>query len=201
MSLLARPLTARGRLLRCLAPALVLSVLCGPPSAFAADVPAVRRTQEYDLKAVFLYQFAHFVEWPARTFPNQQIPITIRVQGEDPCGGGLDEIVANEAVGGRKLIVRRYRTVDQVDTCHVLFICASEAGRMIPILARLKGRSVLTVGETQDFVAQNGIVGFTVARNRLKLRINLAAADTARLTISSKLLRQAEIVHPQRGQG
>src|SRR5688572_11489563 len=81
MSLLARPLTARGRLLRCLAPALVLSVLCGPPSAFAADVPAVRRTQEYDLKAVFLYQFAHFVEWPARTFPNQHTPITIGVLG------------------------------------------------------------------------------------------------------------------------
>jgi len=53
---------------------------------------------------------------------------------------------------------------------------------------------VLTVGDTKDFVAQDGIIGLTVDRKRLKLRINLAAADSAQLVISSKLLRQAEIV-------
>lgn len=192
---LLKPITSPlGRLLRRLAPALgVLGVLLHA-GAFAATAPEVKRTPEYDLKAVFLYQFAHFVEWPARTFRDERTPITIGILGEDPFGGGLDEIVANEAVGGRKLVVRRYQTVEQADSCHVLFISASEAGRMVSILTRLKGRSVLTVGDTKDFVAQDGIVGFMVARNRLKLRINLGAADTAGLTISSKLLRQAEIV-------
>ena len=107
---------------------------------------------------------------------------------------GLDEVVAGETVGARKLVVRRFRTVEQVDSCHVLFICASEAGRLEHIHAKLMGRSVLTVGETKDFAARYGIVGFDVQRNRLKLRINVAAADSAKLTISSKLLRQAELV-------
>lgn len=169
--------------------------------AFAADPLGTRRTPEYDLKAIFLFQFAHFVEWPAHTFLDERTPITIGVLGDDPFGAGLDEIVVNEAIGGRKLVVRRYQNVEQIDVCHVLFISASEASRMAPILARLKGRSVLTVGDTKDFVSQNGIVGFTVAKKRLKLRINLAAADTAKLVISSKLLRQAEIVQPKGGKG
>jgi hypothetical protein len=184
-----------------MAPALVLLALGASPDAFAAAPPEVKRTPEYDLKAVFLYQFAHFVEWPARSFPDASTPITIGVLGDDPFGSGLDEIVSNEAVGGRKLIVRRYHTVDEIETCHVLFICPSEAGRMTAILSRLKGRNLLTVGDTKDFVTQNGVVGFTVARSRLKLRINLAAADSAKLTISSKLLRQAEIVRPKGSQG
>jgi hypothetical protein len=179
--------------------ALLLAGLGLVPGVSANGAPAVTRTPEYDLKAVFLFQFAHFVEWPAKAFSDDHSPITIGVLGEDPFGGGLDEIVANEVVGGRKLIVRRYRGMDQVDSCHILFICASEADRMVMILSRLRGRSVLTVGD--QFVTQNGIIGFRLSKNRLKLRINIAAADTAKLTISSKLLRQAEIVRAKGLQG
>ena len=169
--------------------------------SLAADEAPIRRTPEYDLKAVFLFQFAHFVEWPARTFPEERTPITIGVLGDDPFGGGLDQIVANETVGGRRLAIRRYRTVDQVDACQILFISASEATRLAPIMTRLKGKSILTVGDTKDFAAQDGIVEFKVSRSRLKLRINLAAADSAKLTISSKLLRQAEIIRPKGREG
>ncbi len=181
--------------------ALLLAGMGLVPGAFANATPGVTRTPEYDLKAVFLFQFAHFVEWPAKAFSDDHSPITIGVLGDDPFGDGLDEIVANEVVGGRKLIVRRYRGLDQVDSCQILFICASEAGRMVAILSRLRGRSVLTVGDTDQFVTQNGIIGFKLSKNRLKLRINLAAADTAKLTISSKLLRQAEIVGAKGLQG
>jgi hypothetical protein len=171
------------------------------PGVSANAAPGVTRTPEYDLKAVFLFQFAHFVEWPAKAFSDVHSPITIGVLGDDPFGGGLDEIVANEVVGGRKLIVRRYRGLDQVDSCHILFICASETERMVTILGKLRGRSVLTVGDTDQFVTQNGIIGFKLSKNRLKLRINIAAADTAKLIISSKLLRQAEIVGAKGLQG
>jgi len=153
-----------------------------------------RMTREYDLKAIFLFQFAHFVNWPASTFPDSAAPITIGVLGNDPFGAGLDEVVAGETVGSRRLVVRRFRTIDQVDTCQVLFICSSEATRFEYIHSKLSGRSVLTVGETKDFASRYGIVGFDVQRNRLRLRINVAAADSAKLTISSKLLRQAELV-------
>jgi hypothetical protein len=189
--------SSHARVHRVLTTTVVLLGALMASAALAADPPEVKRTAEYDLKAVFLYQFTHFVEWPARTFRDEHAPITIGVLGQDPFGSGLDEIVANETVGGRRLVVRRYQTAEQIDTCHVLFISASEASRMISILDHLRGRSVLTVGDTKDFVARNGIVGFIVARNRLRLRINLAAADSAKLTISSKLLRQAEIVRPK----
>ena len=174
---------------------LVLSISIGV--LYTEGGPALadgRMTREYDLKAIFLFQFAHFVNWPASTFPDSAAPITIGVLGNDPFGAGLDEVVAGETVGSRRLVVRRFRTIDQVDTCQVLFICSSEATRFEYIHSKLSGRSVLTVGETKDFASRYGIVGFDVQRNRLRLRINVAAADSAKLTISSKLLRQAELV-------
>lgn len=175
------------------AAALLACLSWGSP---ARAVPTSGLTHEYDLKAAFLFNFAHFVEWPQRVFANASTPITIGILGDDPFGGSLDEIVAHETVGQRKLVVRRYRTVDQVEDCHILFISPSETKRLDLVLGRLGHRSVLTVGDTGDFASRSGMIGFQVVQRRLRLRINLAAANAAGLTISSKLLRQAEIVGP-----
>ena len=171
-----------------------LAALVLSPATSGSEPARVGRTHEYDLKAVFLFQFARFVTWPAGSFRDENTPIIIGVLGEDPFGPALDEVVAGEVVGTRRLDVRRYQLVDQVGACHILFISASEADRLPAVLSGLRGRNVLTVGDTKDFAARGGMVGFTASRNRLKLRVNLAAADSANLTISSKLLRQAEVV-------
>ncbi|HKQ57011.1 MAG TPA: YfiR family protein [Candidatus Eisenbacteria bacterium] len=155
--------------------------------------------QEYDLKAAFLFNFARFVEWPADAFAAAATPITIGVLGDDPFGATLDSLVGGELVRNRPLLVRRYGSVEDVDACHILFISSSEAGRLDHIARVLGRRSILTVGDTKDFAADAGIIGFELAQRRLRLRINLAAATDARLTISSKLLRQAQIVRSSRG--
>ena len=170
----------------------VLAAALLPITAFAG-APS-KLTQEYDLKAVFLFNFAQFVDWPAEAFANANTPITIGILGQDPFGKSLDEVVANESAHDRRLVVRRFQTPEQVDSCQILFIGASEAGRLDHIFATLAHRSVLTVGESRDFTAHSGIIAFEVAQHRLRLRINVAAATAADLTISSQLLRQAEIV-------
>ncbi len=165
-----------------------------PVAAPAGVETRSKLTQEYDLKAVFLFNFAQFVDWPADSFPDAKAPITIGILGEDPFGKSLDDVVANESAHDRRLVVRRYQTPEQIEACQILFISASEAGRLDHIFAALAHRSVLTVGETRDFTTRSGIIAFDVAQRRLRLRINVAAASAANLTISSQLLRQAVIV-------
>jgi hypothetical protein len=179
--------------LRVPALAALVAVLLAAPSTSHA-----RLTHEYDLEAAFLFHFAQFVQWPSEALPEKNTPLTIGILGEDPFGKSLDEIVANESVAGHKLLVRRLQRVSQADSCHILFVSSSEKGRLDQILARVKRRSVLTVGETKQFAQRSGMIGFVVADKRLRLAINLAAANEAGLTISSKLLRQSEIVGPVR---
>ena len=157
-------------------------------------------TREYYLKAAFLFNFAQFVEWPPEAFPQADSPIVIGVLGEDPFGTSLDEIVTNEVVHDRKLVIRRYRDAQEITTCHVLYIGQSETPRLDRIFQILNSKSILTVGETDRFIEHNGIIRFIVADNKLRLKINVAAARAAKLTISSQLLRQAEIVSVKRGQ-
>lgn len=169
--------------------------------ARAGTPPKSAAAQEYDLKAAFLFNFAQFVEWPADAFAGATTPITIGVLGDDPFGASLDALIAGETVRNRPLVVRRFRTVEQVDSCHILFVSSSEGARLDHIARTLAKRSILTVGETKDFAANAGIIGFELSQRRLRLRINLAAATDARLTISSKLLRQAQVIRSSRGRG
>ncbi len=177
-----------------------LAVVAALVPVAAIGTTAAPRTvaQEYDLKAAFLFNFAQFVEWPADAFAEPGTPITIGILGQDPFGSSLDDIVAGETVHNRPLAVRRYQSVDQIESCQILFISPSEAPRLGQIMKALAHRSVLTVGETKDFT-HSGIVAFDVIQRRVRLRVNLAAATEARLTISSKLLRQAQIVKSSGG--
>jgi hypothetical protein len=151
-------------------------------------------SREYQVKSVFLFNFTQFVEWPANVFARANTPLVIGVLGEDPFGAYLDETVRGETANGRPLIVARYRRVQEVGDCQVLFISRSETDRLEQILASLVGKPVLTVSDVEGFARRGGMIDLATVVGKTQLRINLQAAKEAQLTLSSKLLRPAKIV-------
>jgi hypothetical protein len=149
---------------------------------------------EYQVKAAFLYNFAKFVEWPAQTFQSTSQPIAICVLGQNPFGGSLEETVRGKSVEGRALVVREVSDVRKPCNCQILFISNSERPRWRGIFSDLGSTATLTVGETDGFAAEGGMVNFKLDGGKLRFQINADAADRARLRISSKLLNLAQIV-------
>jgi hypothetical protein len=179
------PLTVTLRLILRAACALLL-VAAGSASAEALN--------EYQVKAVFLYNFSHFVDWPSATFVSSDRPFVICILGEDPFGARIDEAVRGEQINGHPLLVRRVHRVEELESCQILFIARSEGAQLGHILAALNHSSALTVSDL-DRVAERGVmIQFTTENNRIRLRINVDSAHAAGLTISSNLLRPAEIV-------
>jgi hypothetical protein len=152
---------------------------------------------EFQVEAVFLFNFTQFIEWPTSAFADAQTPLAICIVGQDPFGAFLDETVRDETAAGRSLIVRRLPRSDERESCHVLFISRSESPHVAAILERVKGSNTLTVSDAEDFGRRGGIVRFLVEDRHVKLRINLQASKAAGLTISSKLLRIAEIINSE----
>jgi uncharacterized protein DUF4154 len=166
--------------------------------AVAVPAPAQRAAfDEREVKAVFLFNFVQFVSWPDQAFDGREAPIVIGILGEDPFGSVLDDVVKGELVRGRRLVVTRFRRVEDVKA-HVLFVSRSEADRYEQVLAPLRAQSTLTVGETAGFT-ERGMIRFLTEQNRVRLEVNVGAAKAAGLTISSNLLRAARIVGNTRG--
>jgi hypothetical protein len=152
---------------------------------------------EYQVKAAFLYNFAKFVEWPSDSFANSADPIGICIVGQNPFGLTLETMMQGKKEGGRAFAVRRLPDTQQVSNCHILFISAAERKRTRTLLTALKGVAILTVGETDDFMALGGVIAFKRDGMRVHIQIDVQMAEQDRLKISSKLLSLAEIVKPQ----
>lgn len=151
-------------------------------------------TREYQIKAAFLFNFTQFVEWPATS--NSQAPIVIGVLGKNPFGSYLEDIVSGEKVNGHSLVVQYYNSVEDIKTCHVLFVSTAEANNFDHIVETLKNRNILTVSDGTDFIHHGGMIRFFTRNNKIQLQINPEAAKSAKLVVSSKLLRLAEIYSP-----
>ncbi len=167
----------------------LLAAICSAAAPAGSETP-----REYQIKAGFLFKFTQFIEWPSTAFENGDSPMVIGVLGTDPFRGFLDETVRDELAKGRPVVVQRYRRVEEIKTCHILFIGSSEAHQLDHIHDVLKGKPVLTVSDLDGAARSGPIIRLLTERNRVRLRINVEEARVADLTISSKLLRAAEIV-------
>ena len=154
---------------------------------------------EYQVKAVFVYNFSRFVEWPPQAFSAPDEPFVIGILGGDPFGARLDEAVRGEQIDRHPLLVRRFRNLGEIGDCRILYIDRSESAQLQQILAALAHRSTLTVSDLDGSSQRGVMIQFTTENNRIRLRINVESARAAGLTISSKLLRSAEIVGARNG--
>ncbi len=181
------PRFANGRLIP------VLSMAVG---LLASAVPAdqtPRSASEYELKAAFLYNFANFVSWPPEAFARSDSPFVIGVIGTDPFGPALEQVLNGQRWNGRPLTIARLSRPQEIRSVHLLFVSESEKKHW-PEVQAAAGPSILTVSDMRDFCALGGMIQFVVERNRLGFNMNVAAANRARLAVSSKLLKLANTV-------
>jgi hypothetical protein len=164
-------------------------LLLAPAVSAVAEAPG-----EYQVKAVFVFNFSHFVDWPAKSLASPGDPFIIGILGDDPFGARIDEAVRGEQINGHPLVVRRFHRVDEAGECRILFIAPSEGARLSHIVAAMNHSSTLTVSDLARSAERGVMIQFVTENNRIRLRINVESAHAAGLTINSNLLRPAEIV-------
>lgn len=149
---------------------------------------------EYQLKAAIIYNFPKFVEWPSLASTDLNLPIVIGILGEDPFGQEIDGVINGKTANGRRLVIKRFSSLKEFAPCHILFVSSSERNNLKQIVATVAGSGVLTVGETDRFAEAGGVIHFNMIGGKVRLIINLAAAERASLRISAKLLSLAHVI-------
>lgn len=169
---------------------LFLLVSNGSPLAFAqSDSPS-----EYQVKAAFLFHFAQYVDWPPEAFQNASAPLTYCTLGEDPFHGALEASLNGKTIGTHPLRIKHLKQNRDANGCQVLFLSAAEEKSVVESLERLRGAPVLTVGDSENFARDGGMIRFCLQDNKVRFEINVSAAEHAGLRISARLLALAKTV-------
>lgn len=176
--------------------AFAVTVLVTLPSIAAPGYNPSKTPGEYQVKAAFIYNFTRFINWPAETLPKQGGVIKICVVGENPFKGFIRALEGKKTKGmGFKISeVEKFTGGSELDACHIIFISKSNRAKLPAILGLLKGQSVLTISDITRFAKAGGVIGFTTKNKKVRLEVNLKAAERAKLSISSKLLKLMDIV-------
>jgi hypothetical protein len=147
--------------------------------------------REYKVKAAFIYNFAKFVEWPAQKLGGDSTPIVIGVLGPNPFGDELENALKGRQINGRGIVVRQFDDAEGAKAAHLLFVSANDETKL---RKALKEYGVLTIGQSESFTRNGGIITFTFEHDKLGFEINVGAAEQAGLKISAQLQKLAKSV-------
>jgi hypothetical protein len=148
------------------------------------------------IKAGFLLNFTHFVEWNESLFPAPASPFILCIAGDPHLAALLAQAAAGKTMDGRGVSIRAVKGTDDLHACHILYIGAAEERHAAHILHGLPPTGILSVGESPDFNSAGGILNFLVVDNRVKLELDLNAATRAGLKISAKLIAVSRLTAP-----
>jgi len=177
------------KILRCISLVIAILLLFGYLPLQAQSTPPL----EYQLKAVFLFNFTQFVDWPSTAFDTDQSPLVIGILGENPFGSYLEETVTGEKINKHAVVVRYYQNAEDAKNCQLLFINLPDTKKRKQAIEALKGKNILTVSDATGFSTEGGMIRFFTRNNKINLQINIEASKASELVFSSKLLRLADI--------
>jgi len=165
---------------------LVAALLAGmrPAPVFADPVP------ENDLKAAFVFNFAVFTEWPQEALAGGA-PISLCASAGNALLPALTQL-HDKLVNGHRIAVRA--SIAPARACHVLVLDGGDRERWPQLKRDLAGAHVLTVSDDQSISADGAVIALTRDDRRIGFDIDMGAARSARLNLSSKLLRLARSV-------
>jgi hypothetical protein len=169
-----------------------LILATGTPAAMAENAAPL----DYQVKAAYLVNFPKYLDWPAGAFADTNSPITVAILGDaDVANEFANMIQGGKTIGGHPIVLQRITKEEEIrNDFQVLFIATSERSRIAAILEKVKGSSILTVGESDDFLEKGGIINLVHRDRKIRLKVNLPAAEKAHLKISSRLLVVAEVM-------
>lgn len=177
-----------------------LLLMLAPPGGGGASLRAQDPVPlEYRVKAAYLLNFTRYIEWPAEAFASPAAPVVICVVGSNPFGRELDRAAAGQTSHGRPLLIREVEDARRAQGCHMAFIGERQWRQEPGTIESLLERGVLTVGESERFARDGGVIGFLPRDGTIRFAVNISARDRAGVRISSRVLTLATALYAADG--
>jgi hypothetical protein len=155
---------------------------------FGVRVDAQTPMAESQVKAMFVYNFLKFVEWPGDTSLGAKDPFVVLIIGEGATADATERFLESKTIGERPLVVFRTQWDQSLAGARAVFVVEPDAKRLHRILGAAAASGVLTIGEGESFTTSGGVIGLLVLDRKVRFDVDTSAAQSAGLRVSSKLL-------------
>ena len=161
---------------------------------FGVRADAQSPVGEAQVKAMFVYNFLKFVEWPVENTLGARDPFVVVIIGEGATADATERFLESRAIGDRPLFVRRIKWDQSLAGARAAFVVERDAKRLRHVLDAAAAASVLTIGEGEGFATSGGVIGLLVEDRKVRFDVDTSAAQLAGLRVSSKILALSHAV-------
>lgn len=180
----------------------------------ACDTNETAANREYQIKAAYLLNLIKFIKWPQADSKDIERLTNICLLGRNPFGTHLERL--NNVTANQSIIEVSYHhgqgdghNIDNyaqhreghderhtnLSQCEIVFVGNNNVDQQVLLdRANTLTDHALTVGESDNFIDQGGMVGLVVDSNRIELHINLSEAKRSGFEVSGNLLEIAQKV-------
>lgn len=144
----------------------------------------VSATDEYSMKATFIYRFAQFTDWP----PPPRSGIRFCLSGRPELSAAFEKL----ALG---IDVKTVSETALLDQCDVLMLGLTNRQHLQKWRTALQGRPLLIVTDNSEAYRQIGMIQLLTSPDGINFQVNLERANAHQIKLGSQLLKLAQQVH------
>jgi hypothetical protein len=141
--------------------------------------------QSEKFKALFMYNFTKYIEWPSAV---RQGDFIIAILGTSPMAKELEIIAGKQKVGSQNIQVKTFNSVEEIDNCQILYIPNSRSASLAQILEKLSGKSVLLVTDKEGLASQGACINYIKDGDRIKYELNRKNIEKRGMVVNSALV-------------
>lgn len=131
------------------------------------------------VKAVFLYNFTKYFEWPEKMRSGNFI---IHIIGTNAnLNQELNKMASSKQVGNQKLEIKTSTSLDASLQPHIIFILSESSDMLKEISSKYKGKGSLIVTEKSGLAKAGSAINFVVAESKQRFEYNEGNAVKAGL--------------------
>ena len=146
---------------------------------------------EYTVKALFIYNFTKYVEWPEQNISPQ---FKIGVLGESPIVEKLTLILKGKKIYNRTIEVNEIKNIDEAADCQIIFISKNASDKLKPYLDRFSQNEILIVTEDRNMAEKGAGINIIEKDQRMKFEMNDTAIKKAGLKVANQLYELAIVI-------
>jgi hypothetical protein len=142
------------------------------------------KAQDEKFKAIFIYNFTRYVDWPQKSGN-----FVITIIGNDPITAEIQNIASKKTVGSSKIEVKNAKTPADITSCHILYIPEGKSDALAQYVAKAKTMNILMVTDNKDACLKGSCINFIENSGKISFEISRSNIESNGLKVSNELMQ------------
>ncbi len=136
-------------------------------------------------KALFMFNFGKYIEWPGQTSGNQFI---IGVYGNDDIIPELNKLAAARKINNKTIVIKSVNSPSEVKDANIFFVPENKQGKLNEVIAYFNDKPTLIIGESNNACHHGAGINYIMQDGKMKYEICKTNITSHNLNLDHKLV-------------